>query len=145
MLTTNLIWLEALVFPSDYWQTTRTNWYTNWTSKQIIRYLYTWFSGIYVSVCDENPFSILETGTRIALFWSRVRDENENFFFSISCFERRMRIFFFNLILRDENGNFFFKSRASRREREILFFNLRLRDENENRDYENSRENFREY
>ena len=46
-----------------------------------------------------------------------LRDENENFFLSISCFETRTR---------------------------ISFFNLGLRDENENRDYDNSRENFRE-
>ena len=59
-------------------------------------------------VCDEKPFSILETGTRIAFFWSRVRDENENFFLSFSCFETRTRISFS-------------QSRASRREREFLF------------------------
>ena len=59
-------------------------------------------------MCDEKPFSILETGTRIAFFWSRVRDENENFFLSFSCFETRTRISFS-------------QSRASRREREFLF------------------------
>ena len=67
--------------------------------------------------CDEKPISILETGTRISFFQSHVRDENEIFFLSISCFETRTR---------------------------ISFFNLGLRDENENRDWDNSRENFRE-
>ena len=31
------------------------------------------------------------------------RDENENFFLSISCFETRTRISFFNVVFRDEN------------------------------------------
>ena len=59
----------------------------------------------YPAVCDEKPISILETGTRIPFFQSHVRDMNESFFLSISCFETRTRI------------NFFL-SRASRRERE---------------------------
>ena len=67
--------------------------------------------------CGEKPISILETGTRISFFQSHVRDGNENFLLSISCFETRTR---------------------------ISSFNLGLRDENENRDWENSRENFRE-
>ena len=46
-----------------------------------------------------------------------LRDEIENFFLLISCFETRTR---------------------------ISFINLRHRDENENRDWDNSRENFRE-
>ena len=74
---------------------------------------------------------MFETRTRISFSHSRasrrereflslnlvLRDEKENFFLSISCFETRTR---------------------------ISFFNLGLRDENENRDYDNSRENFRE-
>ena len=55
------------------------------------------------AVCDEKPISILET--RISFLQSHVRDENENFFLSISCFETRTRISFFNLRLRDENEN----------------------------------------
>ena len=55
--------------------------------------------------CDEKPISILETGKRISFFQSHVRDENKNFFLSISCFETRTRISFFNLGHRDENEN----------------------------------------
>ena len=90
-------------------------------------------------VCDEKPFSILETRTGFAFFWSRASrreqeflffnlvlwDGNKNFFLSISCFD-----------------NSFFQSQASRRERVILIFNLRLQEENENRDYDKSCENF---
>ena len=61
-----------------------------------------------------------------------LRDEIENFFLSVSCFETRSRISFFqshasrqdreflslNLVLRDENENFFYQSQTSRRERE---------------------------
>ena len=57
-----------------------------------------------IPVCDEKPISILETRTRISFFQSHVRDEKENFFLSISCFETRTRIFF-NLRHRDENEN----------------------------------------
>ena len=47
---------------------------------------------ILTTECDEKPISILETGTRISVFQSHVRDMNENFFLSISCFETRTRI-----------------------------------------------------
>ena len=52
--------------------------------------------------CGEKPISILETGPRISFFQSHVRDKNENFFLSISCFEMRTRISFFNLGHPDE-------------------------------------------
>ena len=44
--------------------------------------------------CGEKPISILETGTRISFFQFHVRDENENIFLSISCFETSTRILF---------------------------------------------------
>ena len=80
---------------------------------------------------SERPFSTLETRSRISSFQSHasrrdreflpfslmLRDKIENFFLLISCFEMRTR---------------------------ISFINLRHRDENENRDWDNSRENFRE-
>ena len=46
------------------------------------------------SVSDEKRISILETGTQISFFQSHVRDENENFFLSILCFQTRTRISF---------------------------------------------------
>merc|ERR1712112_42511 len=89
-----------------------------------------------------------------------LRDEIENFFLSVSCFETRSRISSFqshasrrdreflpfSLMLRDEIENFFlsvscfetrsrissFQSHASRRDREFLPFGLMLRDEIEN-------------
>ena len=85
----------------------------------------------FVSEHSERPFSTLETRSRTSSFHSRalrrdreflpfslrLRDEIENFFLLISWFETRTR---------------------------ISFMNLRHRDENENRDWDNSRENFRE-
>ena len=65
---------------------------------------------------SERPFSTLETRSRISSFQSHAlrrdreflsfslmfRDEIENFFPSVSCFETRSRISVFILVLRDE-------------------------------------------
>ena len=53
--------------------------------------------------CDEKPISTLETRTRMSFFQSHIRDENKNFYLSISCFKTRTRISFSNLGLQDEN------------------------------------------
>ena len=53
-----------------------------------------WRHVILISGCDEKLFSTLETGTRISFFQSHVREENENFFLSISYFETRTRACF---------------------------------------------------
>jgi hypothetical protein len=72
-----------------------------------------------VAVSNESPVSTFETGSRISVFQSRVRDGIENFFLPVSRFETRSRFSFF-------------QSRASRRAREFFSFNLVLRDEHEN-------------
>ena len=82
-------------------------------------------------VSNESPVSTFETGSRISVFQSRVRDGIENFFLPVSRFETRSRFSFF-------------QSRASRRAREFFLSiscfetstrifppNLRLRDESE--------------
>ena len=71
------------------------------------------------TVSNESPVSTFETGSRISVFQSRVRDGIENFFLPVSRFETRSRFSFF-------------QSRASRRAREFFSFNLVLRDEHEN-------------
>ena len=60
-------------------------------------------------VSNESPVSTFETGSRISVFQSRVRDGIENFFLPVSCLETRSRFSFF-------------QSHASRRARE--FFHL---------------------
>ena len=70
----------------------------------------------YRSEHSKRPFSTLETRSRISSFQSHAsrrdreflpfslmfRDEIENFFPSVSCFETRSRISVFTLVLRDE-------------------------------------------
>ena len=67
--------------------------------------------------CCGCLFQFLRQEREFPPFSLMLRDEIENFFLSISCFETRTG---------------------------ISFINLRHRDENENRDWDNSRENFRE-
>ena len=71
----------------------------------------------------ENFFlsvSCFETRSRISVSRSRASRREWEFDLTISCFETRARFFLISLVLRDENENFYFQSHASRREREFL-------------------------
>ena len=59
------------------------------------------------AVSNESPVSTFETGSRISVFQSRVRDGIENFFLPVSRFETRSRFSFFQ-------SQFFSKSWVSR-------------------------------
>ena len=89
-----------------------------------------------------NTFLVMVWGSvwREAFFNSR--DGNENFFLLISCSRREREFLSLILVLRDENENFLLS--ISWFETRISFFNLGHRDENGNRDWDNSRVNFRE-
>ena len=91
-------------------------------------------------------FQLSRRDREFLLFSLMLRDEIENFFLSVSCFETRSRSSSFqshasrrdweflslNLVLRDENENFFYQSQTSRQEREFFFSNLVFREGDEN-------------
>ena len=77
------------------------------------------FHLIFLCTCQSIARSIFQLSRRDREFLPvslMLRDEIENFFPSVSCFETRSRISVF-------------RSRASRRDREFLSFGLLLRDE----------------
>ena len=71
----------------------------------------------------ENFFlsvSCFETRSRISVSRSRASRREWEFDLTILCFETRARFFLISLVLWGENGSFYFQSHASRREREFF-------------------------